>query len=773
MDSDIKVDELHRHLVVVGLAVVLLAIVGTGLIGGTAAADPITTCGTINQSGVHTVQNDITNSSSKCFQLQADDVTLDLNGHTINGSESIYAAISPEGNNQTIMNGTITSFWYGIYDGTSTHSNLTLSSLDVTGNENGFSISQRQGVTIDSISVSDNADAGARITFSDSVTLTNNTFLNNDPDDGIFADLSIRRSSNVIVENFTAYQSPSSLNPGPGIRFLDLVDVSLSDAIVRGHSDNLLFENVSDFTLENVKSRNADLDSYQSTEITNISTESLQIGQHSTLTFTHDQSEVTVNHTPYMSNTPAGYYHRGRLAIDGLYPGQIIGMNATFQNPWFNVRDGCSLSEYQPRNGKLPTTNDGTIGDEIVNISTTFDGDGVYDIYGTNVVDSVSVTNVSVAVGGTQSLTAEARYVDGTNVTVTNFSSFFTSDTDIISINGTTVTGETVGTATVAAYYKEPNTGTTYNGTGTVTVSAAPDPVPESYYGTLEINGSPAEVGTVVEARIDGTTVGSITVDSPGVYAGTTAFDKQLLVNGTADDVGSPVSFHVIPNTSSLIPGAANQTSPFQPNNYTELNLTASLEAPLPPVYETTVPNDGGMAAVGLPGPVNGTIDDMFENISPVNTFYIHKNGNWQQVWDPNHQFEALEAFVLTTSGEGPATINVSIALEANTTASNRTLDSGWSLVSAPRFTDAEAAFGTDETLLVLDPFDRPTGDRFGTADAFDSYVVGSTDWGATSPSVSPFGAYFVYADSPTELPVMAQDFPYRQVLDDLLGISG
>ncbi|MDZ7730921.1 MAG: hypothetical protein U5K37_08470 [Natrialbaceae archaeon] len=73
--------------------------------------------------------------------------------------------------------------------------------------------------------------------------------------------------------------------------------------------------------------------------------------------------------------------------------------------------------------------------------------------------------------------------------------------------------------------------------------------------------------------------------------------------------------------------------------------------------------------------------------------------------------------------------------------------------------------------MLVTDRYGAISTAEHPALTRFDSYVVGSTAWGASSPAVSPFTGYFVYASTETTVPVAAQNFPYKQAADDLLNL--
>jgi len=114
--------------------------------------------------------------------------------------------------------------------------------------------------------------------------------------------------------------------------------------------------------------------------------------------------------------------------------------------------------------------------------------------------------------------------------------------------------------------------------------------LPHAFYGTIEVNGSPAPVGTQVEARGEGVQTGvdnnPIEVAAEGEYGGSGAFDPKLAVWGNIAD-GATVTFYV--NGVST-----GQTATWHSGEVTELNIDATIEGSLPePPPESTGPSPG------------------------------------------------------------------------------------------------------------------------------------------------------------------------------------
>jgi len=101
-------------------------------------------------------------------------------------------------------------------------------------------------------------------------------------------------------------------------------------------------------------------------------------------------------------------------------------------------------------------------------------------------------------------------------------------------------------------------------------------PLPHAFYGSVTIDGSPAPVGTEVEAR--GTGVSTGIADNPtittvsGVYGTSNPFEHRLIVQGDIDD-GATLTFYV--NGVST-----GQTAEWHSGETTELGLSVTIRAP-------------------------------------------------------------------------------------------------------------------------------------------------------------------------------------------------
>ena len=111
-------------------------------------------------------------------------------------------------------------------------------------------------------------------------------------------------------------------------------------------------------------------------------------------------------------------------------------------------------------------------------------------------------------------------------------------------------------------------------------------PLPHAFYGTVEVNGSPAPAGTEVEARGEGVQVdvgnNPVVITVEGRYGSSEPLEPKLIVQGDIVE-GSAVTFYV--NGVST-----GQTAEWHSGGVTELNLAVTIEGPPPETTETPPP---------------------------------------------------------------------------------------------------------------------------------------------------------------------------------------
>jgi hypothetical protein len=170
--------------------------------------DPdVTDCGTLTESAeTYNLKNDISNNEANCIVIGANNITLDLNGHSIGSNGTNYASIRMLGKyNITIRNGTLnanTSYGMVIW----LSSNSTIS--NVTSNSNGstsiFFYSGSSNNTLINSTVFSNISISVYFL----VDTINNTIISSNVSSYSLCAVSFQASPNYLINsNFTSNQS--------------------------------------------------------------------------------------------------------------------------------------------------------------------------------------------------------------------------------------------------------------------------------------------------------------------------------------------------------------------------------------------------------------------------------------------------------------------------------------------------------------------------------------------------------------------------------------
>jgi len=162
-------------------------------------------------------------------------------------------------------------------------------------------------------------------------------------------------------------------------------------------------------------------------------------------------------------------------------------------------------------------------------------------------------------------------------------------------------------------------------------------PLPHAFYGTVKINGSPASVGTSVEARGEGVATGvagnPTTTTVTGIYGTSNPFEHRLIVQGDIEE-GATLTFYV--NGVST-----DQTAEWHSGETTELALSVTITAPPgapggapPPTYiETILFDTEASSRISGEGEILETItatsaDGMLTITIPEGTIALDEYGN-------------------------------------------------------------------------------------------------------------------------------------------------
>ncbi|MDZ7729946.1 MAG: Ig-like domain-containing protein [Natrialbaceae archaeon] len=318
----------------------------------------------------------------------------------------------------------------------------------------------------------------------------------------------------------------------------------------------------------------------------------VDVGQ-ATLTASHQGENDTAVVTVVESNPsplPASFY--GTLQIDGSPASAGTTIEAEIGG---DVRGSITTASTGSYGGPGPTDDqlvvNGTAGDDNATITfyvnnsnitrtQTFETANWSEGETTELnltaqvgaLDSISLdlANSTILENETTQATVTASYTNGSTINVTDAATITSADSTVATVSaGGIVTPNATGQTNLTATYQNETDNTTLT-----VVASDPGPLPESYYGTLMIDGSPAPAGTTVEAEINGTVRGSITTNSSGSYGGPNATDDQLVVNGTSGDDNATVTFFV--NHSGINRTLADQNDFWNAGTTTELNLTAN-----------------------------------------------------------------------------------------------------------------------------------------------------------------------------------------------------
>jgi len=124
---------------------------------------------------------------------------------------------------------------------------------------------------------------------------------------------------------------------------------------------------------------------------------------------------------------------------------------------------------------------------------------------------------------------------------------------------------------------------------------SGPPQTPASYYGNVTIDGEPAPAGTTVEAVVNGSVEGSITIDEAGQYGGSAALDEKLSVGGEARIENSPEVRFFVDNANierTEVTTTDPETVEWVAGDVQRVDLRASVGSPLYEVEIIDPPSD-------------------------------------------------------------------------------------------------------------------------------------------------------------------------------------
>jgi len=347
--------------------------------------DPIVSaCGTLNTAGGYYQMNQsIWNSSDTCISITADNITLDCNGSTIDGTRpgtgnkaGIYAYYQIQ--NITIANCSVQEFDFGVsldrvdnstvYNITSTNNtlhgiemiescdnnriyNITANDNDANGLSLGILFENNNNNTISNITANDNSDYGVIISCSDNDTLSNITTNNNGYGTSIHsssnntlsninADLNYNGISLTVSSNNTLSNITANSNDFRGIYFYSSSNNTLSNINADLNYYGIYLRTSSDNTLSNITANSNDVygihlrTNSSNNTLSNITANSnTEDGIHIESSSDNTLSNITAN-----SNTEDGIY------IESSSNNTLSNINADLNHDGIYLYDSSSNS---------------------------------------------------------------------------------------------------------------------------------------------------------------------------------------------------------------------------------------------------------------------------------------------------------------------------------------------------------------------------------------------------------------------------------------------
>lgn len=260
------------------------------------------------------------------------------------------------------------------------------------------------------------------------------------------------------------------------------------------------------------------------------------------------------------------------------------------------------------------------------------------------------------------------------------------------------------------------------------------DELPETFDGRLNYYGDsgPAadDVQTVVDREgVSGSPNNIFHLDGIEVEDGGGALDPFLLEHPDHEDIVG------------------------EPAEETAVGLSLNMEA-------------GDQYAVGVPGPTEQTVGELFEDGFEGVAYGFGAGGGWELL-EGDDELNALEAIAVVADSDGVATFD--FRADGPGAPGSIELHEGWNFVSPPMYGDiAETVgIGTAEVSLAMHLHDRPAG-QIGPAGVIDGLHTIGDDGG----HASPLEGYFMFADEDGQLPATVTTNTNAVALHDQLGLE-
>lgn len=156
------------------------------------------------------------------------------------------------------------------------------------------------------------------------------------------------------------------------------------------------------------------------------------------------------------------------------------------------------------------------------------------------------------------------------------------------------------------------------------------------------------------------------------------------------------------------------------------------------------------MHALGVPGPVDGTVGDLFEDDFEGAIYaFDSETDSWEMV-DGDADLDALDAVLVVAEEDGHAVM--SFDADGPAVPGEQSLDSGWNFVTTSQYDDSTQVFDPDNTERITHSFEQPGAQLGGPGEEFftiqpgeDTHMIGGES--VNDVELSPFVGYFVNVD--------------------------
>lgn len=301
-----------------------------GSFAGTTAAtqQSVSECTTISEPGTYELTSNVSGPASEpCLRIEASDVTLDGNGHTVastNGENTTGTAVLVEASesgdqirNVTVRNVRVTNWATGIAYRDATDSSIR--TVTATGNQNGLVVTESSQVTILNATATNNEDGiltrdVTDSTFHNTTVRENNgtgLYTSNDFDGNRLVNTTARGNGAEGIRigpawNTVFVDTTTKANGEEGLAMLDSGRVEMRGLTA---SDNggtgVDLTAVAGARFENVTAQNNSEAVYAAVESRNVTVRELSIGAHGTLSLT--AGSATIREVSSPPAAPDGY----------------------------------------------------------------------------------------------------------------------------------------------------------------------------------------------------------------------------------------------------------------------------------------------------------------------------------------------------------------------------------------------------------------------------------------------------------------------------------